>query len=312
MTFSNKKVKILYLADSYASTVAGVKISLFKEMRRRGFSIDFDTVHSGGRNVIDGQKLLNKLKKGSYTDLWVAHTWVSYNGCSLADINKLGVKVLGFGFSDPYGWNNSRLNQYNFYATHSARLAKKIKTKPVTYFTTSCDLSFHKKVVVPKTTDVLFIGCGIHPQFKDKYYRLGMITKLRKIFRVKICGKNWGKVGASLPVFGNKFLREIHKAKIGLDLQEQRAPLAHRLFEFPACGVPIITRNRYDVSSVFNVGKNMLVYNTVEDLIRTIRMLLTNTKRHAEYTNTSYMNSITNHTIKQRVSKLLSWLDKVY
>lgn len=313
MGLCQSNTKILYLTDSYAQNVCGVKFSIQNELRKRKFIIVPSNVHTAGTNKIDGKKLLATLKKEDYTHLWVAHTWVSYVGCTLADINKLNVKVLGFGFSDPYGWDVERLKQYNLYATSSVKLAHNIDVIPITPFITSCDLDFHKDLHVAKPTDVLFIGCGIHPRFKDSIYRLKMINQLRKEFSsVKVFGSKWSDVSASGPIHGQQFLDEINKAKVGIDLEELESPLAHRNFEFPACGTPIITRARYDTQQVF--GKDtMPLYDGIDNLIAWINRMLKDYPKgyYQECKTGTYNLSRSKHTIKNRIDGLLNWLDKV-
>jgi len=249
MSLDPKNTKILYLTDSYARKVAGVKISLLTEMRARGFKVVEQNVHTAGVNKIDGTKLLRDLRKGSYTQVWVAHTWVEYVGCTLADINKLNIKVLGFGFSDPYEWNPDRLKQYNYYATHSLRLANRIKVIPTVPFTTSCDLGFHTDLQLPKTTDVLF------------------------------------------------------------DLEEPTSPLAHRNFEFPACGTPIITRRRHDVTQAFK-GKDVPVYDNLNQILTWVGRMLKDPVYYKQYRDSMYKDVRKHHSIKNRVNVLLNWLDK--
>jgi hypothetical protein len=315
MSFQPEKTKILYLKDSYAQSVAGVKISLLNEMRKRGYTLDPQDVHSAGPNKINGKKLLRDLKRGGYTHLWVAHTWVQYAGCTLADINKLGVKVLGFGFSDPYGWDKKRLSQYNYYATHSIKLSRIIKKIPTVQFTTSCDLSFHKDLNLSRTTDVLFIGSGVHPRFKNRNYRVEVIKQIRKRFpNTKVFGKNWPGVSSGLPISGNKFLEEINKAKVGIDIEEPDSPIAHRNFEFPACGTPIITRSRPETGLIFK-NKIMPVYRDLDGLISWIARMLfeLNIKDgyYQKFKTGMYDYVRKNHTIKNRVDVLLNWLDRV-
>jgi hypothetical protein len=312
MSFTKDNVKILYLADDYAKDVAGVKISLYNELRKRGFSVDMGNVHSWAHNYIDGNKLLPQLKKSGYTHLFIAHTWAKLAHRKLEDINNLGVKVLGFGFSDPYGWDAKRLDQYNYYATHSWRLANETLSKPTLYFTTSCDLAFHKKLGTKKTTDILFIGCGSHPWFRNTDYRLEMVNQLRNDFAgITVHGNDWGKVPAGKPIHGHDFLTAINKAKIGIDLEEPHAPLAHRTFEFPACGVPIITRDRPDVRGILSPSENILVYNSYADLTALLRNLLADDVLRATWASKMYENTVMNHTIIQRVDHLLNWLDRL-
>lgn len=306
MSFSPKNTKILYLTDSYARKVAGIKISLFNEMKSRGFDIVEQNIHTAGTNRIDGKKLLQDLSIGGYTHLWVAHTWVTYVGCSLSDINKKNVTVLGFGFSDPYEWDPKRLNQYNLYATHSRKLSDSIKDKPTVYFTTCCDRTFHKDLNLPRTIDIVFIGCGVHPRFKNKKQRITIMKKIIDRFpNTKIFGRSWPGVPSQGPIFGERFLEVINSSKLSIDIEEAFSPLAHRNFEFPACGTPIITRKRPDVDRLHGPFPT---YADVNDLVVWLDKMLKDPQYYKKCRDRMYKEVTTKHTIKNRVDKLLTWL----
>lgn len=302
-------MKILYLSDDYAKDVCGTKTSIFKEMKNRDYNIVYDTIHSAGKNTIDGKKLIDKLKKEKFTDLWISHTWVIYKGCTLREINDLGVKVLGFGFSDPYAWKAAKLNQYNTYSTNCLSTYHSVKKiVPCVYFPTACDLSFHKRhAASTKTTDILIFGVGKHSRFKPREYRIKIVQQLMKDFpgkKIKIFGRNWGPIKTLGHLGGVQFIDEINHAKISVDLQQEHAPLAHRMFESMACGTYTITCKRPEVDTILPgdlIGK----YVSYVDLKNKIQILLNTDSAREESAKLMYENTIKNHSMINRIDNLL-------
>lgn len=305
-------MKILYLSDNYAANVSGTKISLFREMQRRNFDIVWKDVHSAGSNKTDGKNLLSTLQAGKFTDLWISHTWTEFVGCTRSDINKLGVKVLGFGFSDPYEWNGDKLQQYDLYATnHLDTFFQLQKRIPVHYFATACNVDFHKRLGTDRTTDILVFGQGEHPRFSPPKYRIAMLQGLMSVYKdksLKVFGSNWHAIPHAPAIEGNVFLTEINKAKLSLDLQQPHAPLAHRMFECMACGTLTITRDRPEARKIFGLDTDLLFYTDLDDLKKKITFLLSDGEVREKLANVMYNKVRTNHSITNRVDSLLQFL----
>jgi len=304
-------MKILYLSDQYAANVAGTKTSLFAEVKKRKFDIVWKNIHSAGINKTDGQDLLKTLRNGNYTDLWISHTWTEFIGCNLNQINKLGVKVLGFGFSDPYEWDGSKLSQYNYYATnHLDTYIRVQKQLPTHYFPTACNVAFHKQLNLEKTTDILVFGQGEHPRFSPPTYRLTMLNGITNTYKnVKVFGRSWGAVTHSPEISGDTFLIEINKAKISLDLQQPHAPLAHRMFECMACGTLVITRDRPEVRRIFGIDTDVLYYTDLADLKIKIERLFCDVPLRDRLATVMYNKIREQHNISNRVDSLLQFYE---
>lgn len=304
--------KILYLSDAYAKDVMGTKISIFTELKARGVDITFGNVHSGGNDQIDGPALLRQLKDGSYTDLWIAHTWVAYKGCTLKDINNLGVRVIGFGFSDPYVWREAKLNNYNMYVTNHLETKLRIDKKiPAMYFPTACDLRFHQRLDLPKDIDILVFGQGIHERMKPTNYRLLIMQQVIKAFpkcNVAIYGKKWGRLPCAGFITGDTFKQVINRSKIALDIQQDHCPLAHRMFECMACGTPVITKDRPEIHALLHNGTDILTYNTGKDIVRLLRVYLSDGLKRTHISKLMLKNTTEKHSIINRIDSLLNWL----
>jgi hypothetical protein len=308
-------MKILYLSDSYAENVCGTKCSIFKEMQSRNFSIKWKNVHSLEKNIIDGSELLNTIKKEKFTDVWIAHTWSQYSGCTLHDINNLGSRVLGFGFSDPYEWDENKLLNYNIYVTNCyntfLHTREKIKTF---YFPTACDTSFHRKINLEKTTDIIVYGQGFHSRFTPATYRINTMNHILKKFpsyKIKIFGTNWKNIRSYGQLEGQEFIKEINSAKISLDLQQENSPLAHRMFECMACGTPVITKDRKEARDILGVNSDIIFYNDLSDLLVKIDHLLKDNLLREKIGKNMYDITRKMHNISNRVATLLEFLEMI-
>lgn len=299
-------MKILYLTDSYGNKVNGIKLSLFNELRNSGINITKRTIHSYANNIICGKSLIQLIKKEKYTHVFVAHTWASFYGCTLRDLNAMGVVMVGFGFSDPYDWNPQKLTQYNVYVTNSSFIYQKFSNNnTLVYFPNCCDLNFHKIIKKEKTTDILIIGRGKHQRLSNENYRIEMVRSLLKAnLSIKIFGNNWGDIPVNSSIIGEQFIIEINNAKVGIDLQETNSPIARRSFEFPACGTPIITRARDEVAYLFGTD-GMLTYKNKYELIKLTNRLLYDKVFYDHWKKKLVAHITNNHSIVNRVSNLL-------
>ena len=291
---------ILYFSDRYAFDVMGVKRSIYDEVKRRGIAIRW----IDKRHITDIVRLVRRARA---TQVWLAHS-----GLVLPiDVKrKLKCVVVGFGFSDPYYFKPVRLQSYDIYVTnHIGTLRTFEKKHRVFYNPTACDATFHKNLYLPKTIDVSLIGCGKHPRFKNKMERVEVLNCFRKLSpetSIEAYGKDWPTNQHNHShVVGVKFLRVINNSKIGLDIQDEYSPLAHRIFEYPACGTPIITRRRAEVLQHLEEGKEIICYNTHAELFELLVYYLNNPKELQEIADAGYAKVRTKHTIVNRVNVLI-------
>lgn len=310
-------MKILYLSDHYAKNVQGTKVSIFGEVEKRGFDIEFQDIHSKERNVIDGELLKRQVKEKGYTDIWIAHTWVNYSGCSLAELNDLGATVLGFGFSDPNNFDSGKLDNYNSYATNHYYTYTRLRDEgyPSFYFPTACDSLYHRDLGLEREYDVTVYGAGMHPFHEPKNYRSMILRKLMQDlpqYRFHLFGSGWDEdLDCAPPLGGEDFLRALNTGKLGLDLQQEPSPLAHRMFEFTACGTPAITFDRPEIRMMFDVGVNILTYSDYDNLKAKIVALLSDEEYRSRLKSQMYRFAHGHHNISNRVDGLIPWLQSL-
>jgi len=292
-------VKIVYFSDNYTWGVMGTKRSIFEEMKRRGHDILW----------YDKKKITNILKieqQHKPEQIWLAHS-----GLQLPSSVKKQIKatVVGFGFSDPYYFKPTRLNSYDMYVTNNWKIQQQYKNFGFIFYNpTACDVAFHKNLHLPKNTDMSLIGCGRHPRFPNKNERIDIISKLRIIFKtktIKVYGRRWNTHSNNFShIQGLEFLNVIGSSIIGLDIQAVHSPLAHRMFEYLACGTPIITRSRDEVFLHLENGKEVITYETKYDLISKLKYYMNHLDELADIAKAGYIRTRKEHDIKNRINHL--------
>ncbi len=253
-------MKIIYFSDQYTFDNYGTKRSIFEEVRDRGYDIVW----------IDKSKMptiLSLIKIHKPDQIWFAHSNLKIKAKFK---NKIKIPIVGFGFSDPYYFSPERFKSYDAYITnHDKTFDMYSKNIPMYYNKTACDFKYHKNLLLEKDIDISLIGCGIHPRFKNGSERIGIAKDINKNlnFNLQVYGKNWFKAAHTHgQITGDEFLNVINRSKIGLDIQDIFSPLAHRMFEYSACAVPVITRDRSEVFKVFEKDKEILTYTDINDL----------------------------------------------
>lgn len=310
--FLSENHKILYLSDRHRHEVYGTKLSLYNEVLGRGFKVDFvDNVHGSGMNRINGRWLYDTIKKEKYTDVWIAHCWTRYVNTTLEELNSLGAYVLGFGFSDPVSWRDHKVGTFNAYATNDFEVSmQKCNGLPTLFFPTACDTTFHKRLQLEKTTDILIYGTGKHPNLVDNY-RVKVATHLFEKFshlNIQLYGQRWGTLPCNGILFGDAFIQEINKSKVCVDMTKPKAQLAHRIFECGACGVPVITRDNPEIRALLVPDKEVLLYSTLENLCEKITRLINDSVYREQLSDNVHHACTTKHNISNRVDMLLDFL----
>lgn len=296
-------MKILYFSNNYTWGVMGTKRSIFEELKRRGHDV-----------IWINKKLVNNTatlcRKHKAEQVWLSHS----NLTLLPHVKeKTNALVIGFGFSDPYYFKPSRFKNYDVYVTNNRGIYEKHKTKiKMFYNPTACDVQFHTKKNVKKIIDISLIGRGRHLRFPDKKERIKIVNRLREDLPEKLIrtyGTGWPKNKDSMAaISGNKFLNVIQTSKIGIDIQEDFSPLAHRMFEYSACGIPVITRRRPEVFEHLEDGKEILSYDNYDELLELLKYYLNNPKQLSKIAENGYQKVTKEHDVKNRVDGLERFL----
>lgn len=295
-------MRILYFTDGYAKKVMGTKRSIAKEIASRGHILI-------SKSVGEVKNILNLIKLTNPDYIFLMRT-----GLVIPPQVKKRIKipVLGFDFGGgTRGKSITNINKsYDLYVTAHYETFLKCKDQiPLHYNPTACDFQFHKKMDLKKNIDMSMIGIARHPSFHNKNLRKEIADRLRvdlPDYTLRTFGKGWeGK-----HIVGQKFLNIINRSKIGLDIQEIWRPLAHRMFEYAACGVPNITYDRPEVFMHFVKDKEILTYTTYEELLEKLNYYLDHEDLLKKIGMAALKRCKADHNISNRIDKLLDFLDK--
>lgn len=292
---------ILYYSDKYAFDVMGTKRSLYDHLVMSNLPVQ----------RIELKEVGNIQEHIKWHD--ATHVFLASSDLRLpVPLKDISIPVIGFGFSDPYGFSESRLLSYNLYVTNHYLTFLKLKEKhfPCHYFPTACDPRFHCPSQMIKKYDVSMIGMGNHMRFLDPRMRISYVDSLRRDHvDVHVFGTLWPNHSKNHPpVSGSEFLRAVNSTRLCIDIQDQSSPLAHRMMEYGACGVPVITRDRPEVSQVFEVGTEILTYIDFDDLQDQILELLKHPDLLEDYGLNIRRACLNKHTMASRVCSLLEFL----
>ena len=100
-------MRILYFSDRWGDNVMGTKRSIFEELKIRGIDVIF-------QNKSNINKILGLIKTLNPDQIWLAHSSLTLP-CDKSMIKK---PVVGFGFSDPHYFFDTRLKSYDIYITN--------------------------------------------------------------------------------------------------------------------------------------------------------------------------------------------------
>jgi hypothetical protein len=259
-----------------------------------------------GEGVVDGRRLLQRLVKNPVDWIWVVHSWTSFDQTTRESLKQMGVRLFGFGLSDPRKYAANRLQRYDIYATNDLRTFQSISSPLAIWNPPSCDKDFHTNLRLERDIDVLFYGLGRHPLLGS--YRQDFIRELRaKLPQVNIhvFGRNWlpgmangGHCG------GQQFLHLLNRAKIGIDITRGEAPLGRRNFEMPACGICTVFCRTPDTQELFS-DYDWPMYETIDELAGKIEYYLSHETERSGLSDHQYSTIRVWHDVNIRVNALL-------
>lgn len=273
-------MKILYYADNYTWNIYGTKRSTAEALEDLGHEVAY-----GDRTKIE--QLPEEIARFDPDQIWLFHSDLRLPEGMKATISR---PVIGFGISDPYYFSTDRFESYDVYVTYNKDTFNEVRSLiPTVYNRTACDFKFHRNLGLTKACDATIIGNGLHNRFTQKDMRIAYTQQLRikSGKTIYAFGPNWPVHKNLLSTFisrfkkpakqvhrdnfpfidGDDFLKAINFGRLGLDVQDSFSPLAHRMFEYGACGVPVISRRRDEVFDCFEDGKEILLYDSLEEFL---------------------------------------------
>ena len=302
-------MKILYYSDNYTWDNYGTKRSIYLELKKRpGFKVKW----------VDRSEVGNIVKKAtSYKadQIWLSHSALTIPQEHKNALNKEGMKIIGIGMSDPYYFKTDRLDSYNAYITNHIGTYETYKSAiPCHYNRTACDFQFHKyERSIQRDVPVSIIGTAEHPRFENKMERFDIVVLLRnKGVKVAAYGTGWPEHQDNHGhVEGKKFRKIIQRTMLGLDIQDKDSPLAHRMFEYSGCAVPVITRRRDEVFSCFEENSEILMYDSHEELLDKVSYYISRPAELEKIGLKAYERCKKEHDIKNRIDDMIPFINSL-
>ena len=204
---------------------------------------------------------------------------LSFRGKDVFFLRLLGVKLLGIALSEP-----------DVYELVTSRISKNFD---VFYSNDKDSVELHRKNNVlahqlPLATDVAFFyPVPPHEKYLCDVLHLGAahedrieaIKILEKNFDIHVYGENWEQHGVNGRgfVFGEDVLKALSSAKIVVVFS--RTPsgkqiVKPQLFNFLSAGVLVLTEDFPDIYSYFEVGKDIVCFSSVDDMVEKVHYYL--------------------------------------
>ena len=222
--------------------------------------------------------------------------------------------LTGMALSDPDAFEPSTQHicaNFDRYFTNSRgalELYAEIGTKAY-WFPFSCYPPYHRRVPpAPEfACDVLFIGQA-RPDRVELVKRVAA-TFDTKVFGGACFGADWAHYGIASKGFlsAQDFVTAANSAKVCVDFARNRAGdlmVKHRMFEFAACGVVTCTEHFPDLAEHFIYGKEILGYDTDDELICQIRKCLEDPAYRDRISDSAFRRSRAEHTFAHRWTQI--------
>jgi spore maturation protein CgeB len=170
----------------------------------------------------------------------------------------------------------------------------------------AADPDWYKPSEVPFEYDVSFIGAcyGWRPKLIEGLRRRGI--------HVECFGKGWPNGAISNDDMNGIYARSrINLGCGGIGFSKSLLCLKGRDFEVPMSGALYLTQNNPELSMVFDVGREILTYDGIDDCAHTIRALLEDEDGAARIRAAARARSLKDHTYTARWMNVLLTLGAI-
>lgn len=275
-----------------------------------------------GLNFVSSKvfRCINEFKP---THIWNLSPHVMATEEEHAILQQKDIKLINFprGFADPNLFLEKRLRCSDLYVTNNRSIYKLYQgVVPMYYFQNFCNPEYHKRLNLEKTIPCSFIGSGFHPHLKELRFRLAHVLVASGL---QVYGKHWGMKETYSPtnrkkwaelldglhinsfVEGERIVKIINKTHLTVDLTSSWLSTAHRLFESSCCGTPCITKRCDEVQELFEEDKEILFYDSEEDLVSKVSFYLKHKDILARIGENAHQRCLREHTSKHRFGSFL-------
>jgi len=203
---------------------------------------------------------------------------------------------------------------YDFLFFKDKWIVERAKTigKNAFYLPEACMPKWHKKVDLTDD-EKKYYGCDITTAGNIYYFRAIILENLMKRYDVKLWGSipRWVTLNVR-DVFMGKNVTEIEKskafngAKIVLNtFQGEVEGVNQRFFEIAGCGGFQICEHRDEVSSFFEIGREIVTFNDLNDLHEKVKYYLSHPEERKKIADAAYKKAHKFYTFRHRLSEMI-------
>lgn len=195
----------------------------------------------------------------------------------------------------------------------------KILGRNTHYLPEACVPEWHRRVELTDDERAQY-GCEVTTAGNLYYYRALILERLISRYRVKL----WGP---PVPRWLDSPVRDVHQSRSVTELEKSKAFLAakivvntfqgevegvnQRLFEIAGCGGFQLCEYRDEVQNFFEVGKEIEVFRTTDELIEKIDYYLARPGERQRIADAGYAKAHQEHTFEKRLQVMLGIVDKL-
>jgi len=155
------------------------------------------------------------------------------------------------------------------------------------WFPNAVDLRWFSPLECEKKHDVGFCGSLIH----DRKQWLNTIHQQLPV-----------RVGTG--ILGRAMIEEVNSYRVSLN-KSIDIDIPYRVFEMTACRLPLVTNYVPNLERLYELGKEIEVYQTVEELIATTTRLLENEEERHALAQAGYARTLRDHNYEIRARQLV-------
>ena len=292
-------MKLLYITDEYKWQEHGVKRAYYDAFAKR-VPTDLEHFHRvwpqaqyNAHGFMGPGRLFDKAMNGGYTHVLFVSSDLSFQPEMMKRLRERA-RLVGFWFSNPLPKIREHWKRFDDYVSVSRDIVKGATADGVNAILATPAIvagwnDKHRADQASAEFDVMFPG-SIKGHVEEGL-RQGAVDDLRA-------------AGLSVHVFkglrGEAVFREYARGKIGLNVTGPDAVIPHRLFEYAASGLCVLTTITPDVRAAFEPKKEVMEYS-----VGAAVTLMGDSALRKSIADAGYARVMRDHTVDSRVEAIL-------
>lgn len=231
---------------------------------------------------------------------------------TIEQIKKMGVPIFSFHWDDRLYFKGKMVDgQYcgpaalcraydlNLSNALSSLVKYRVEGGEAIFWPEGANPDFFKPLDQPFKYDISFIGVryGQRPRLIDYLRKNGI--------NVTCFGKGWENEFIAAEEMTKVYAQSRVNLGFGYVGYSQNQCLKGRDFEVPSCGAVYLTSNNENISRVYRIGEEVIVYNNAADCLGKIRFLLANPQKCEQIRLAARQAVLTRHSWVCRIQQLL-------